>query len=177
MAFLFVGSSALTEASFPRDLAIPQLLLSNVWAIVPLVKRDPTTVLTHRGLSPHQFTPMSGAQSGRRGDFSPRLPHHRTCGSAYGDSWQSTWTKQHSFSAMMIAAQCSANRLHRTGNQTTDGRVLPAKFSPSRVVRPSGVTRLVALGTTASADSCAPTTTLSDRRARRHRRAGKHRSP
>src|SRR5512137_3155242 len=38
----------------------------------------------------------------------------------------------------MIAAQCSANRLQRTGNKTTDGRVLPAKFSPSRVVRPSG---------------------------------------
>ena len=44
----------------------------------------------------------------------------------------------HSFSATVIAAQCSANRLHRPGNKTTDGRVLPAKFSPSRVVRPSG---------------------------------------
>ena len=61
MIFLFVGSSGLTEASYPRDLAIPQLLLSNVWAIVPLVMRDPTTVFIHRGLSPHQFTPMSGA--------------------------------------------------------------------------------------------------------------------
>src|SRR5580765_4310465 len=29
---------------------------------------------------------------------------------------------------------------------------LPAKFSPSRVVRPSGISRLVALGTTASAE-------------------------
>ena len=29
------------------------------------------------------------AESGRRGDFSPRLPHHRTCGSASGGSWQS----------------------------------------------------------------------------------------
>src|SRR5512135_2117916 len=38
----------------------------------------------------------------------------------------------------MVAAQCSAHRLQRTGNKTTDGRVLPAKFSPSRVVRPSG---------------------------------------
>jgi hypothetical protein len=28
----------------------------------------------------------------------------------------------------MIAAQRSANRLHRTGNKTTNGRVLPAKF-------------------------------------------------
>jgi hypothetical protein len=61
MIFLFVGSSALTEASFPQDLTIPQLLLSNVWVIVPLIMRDPTTVFTHRGLSPHQFTPMSGA--------------------------------------------------------------------------------------------------------------------
>jgi hypothetical protein len=33
----------------------------DVWAIVPLVMKGPTTVLTHRGLSPHQFTPMSGA--------------------------------------------------------------------------------------------------------------------
>ena len=61
MVFLFVGSSALTEASFPRDLAIPQLLLSNVWIILPLITRNPMTVFIHRGLSPHQFTPMSGA--------------------------------------------------------------------------------------------------------------------
>ena len=57
-------------ASFPRNLAIPQLPRSNVLAIVPLVMRGPTTVFTHRGLSPHQFTPMSGAHqrswSGRR---------------------------------------------------------------------------------------------------------------
>jgi hypothetical protein len=32
----------------------------------------------------------------------------------------------------------SSNRLQRTGNKTTDGRVLPAKFSSSRIVRPSG---------------------------------------
>ena len=38
----------------------------------------------------------------------------------------------------MIAAQGSACRLHHLGDKTTDGRVLPAKFSPSRVVRPSG---------------------------------------
>jgi hypothetical protein len=30
-------------------------------AIVPLVMKGPTTVFTHRGLSPHQFTPVSGA--------------------------------------------------------------------------------------------------------------------
>ena len=40
-----------------RNLTIPQLLRSNVWAIVPLVMKGPATVLTHRGLSPHQFTP------------------------------------------------------------------------------------------------------------------------
>ena len=39
----------------------------------------------------------------------------------------------------MIAARRSACRLQRTGNKTTDGRVLPAKFSPSRVVSPSGL--------------------------------------
>jgi len=38
----------------------------------------------------------------------------------------------------MIAAQGSASRLQRPRIKTTDGRVLPAKFSPSRVVRPSG---------------------------------------
>src|SRR5436309_7901091 len=61
MVFLFVGSSALTEASFPRDLAVPQLLLSSAWAMLTLVMRASLTVFPHRGLSPHQFTPMSGA--------------------------------------------------------------------------------------------------------------------
>jgi len=72
MFFLFVGSSGLTEASFPRNLTIPQLLRSKVWAIVPFVMKGPTTVFTPRGLAcravakgeggaPHQFTPMSGA--------------------------------------------------------------------------------------------------------------------
>jgi hypothetical protein len=40
---------------------IPQLLRPNIWAIVPLVMKSQTTVLAHRGLSPHQSTPMSGA--------------------------------------------------------------------------------------------------------------------
>jgi hypothetical protein len=40
-----------------------------------------------------------------------------TCGSAYGDSWQSTWTNQHSFSATMIAARGSACRPHRSGTR------------------------------------------------------------
>ena len=61
MVFLFVGSSALTEASFPRDLAIPQLLLSSACAIVLTMKASPTAVFPNRGLAPHQFTPMSGA--------------------------------------------------------------------------------------------------------------------
>jgi hypothetical protein len=61
MTFLFVGSSGLTEASFPRDLAIPQLLLSSACVILPTMKAGRTTVFPHRGLSPHQFTPMSGA--------------------------------------------------------------------------------------------------------------------
>ena len=61
MIFLFVGSSGLTEASFPRNLATPQLLLSNVWAILPPMLGSLITVFIHRGLAPHQFTPMSGA--------------------------------------------------------------------------------------------------------------------
>ncbi len=35
------------------------------------------------------FPKTKDAESGRRGDCSPRLPHHRTCGSASGGSWQS----------------------------------------------------------------------------------------
>jgi hypothetical protein len=61
MVFLFVGSSALTEASFPRDLSIPQLLLSSACAIVLTMKSRPTAVFPHRGLARHQFTPMPGA--------------------------------------------------------------------------------------------------------------------
>ena len=54
--------AALTEASFPRDLTIPQLLLSSACAIVLTMKTSPTAVFPHRGLAPHQlFTPMSGA--------------------------------------------------------------------------------------------------------------------
>src|SRR5947207_9254048 len=76
MVFLFVGSSALTEASFPRDLAIPQLLLSSACAIVLTMKASPTAMFPHRGLAPHQFTPMSGAHQADRavrdGRFSER---------------------------------------------------------------------------------------------------------
>jgi len=61
MVLLFVGSPALTRGFLPTNLAIPQLLRSNVSVIVPLVMRRPTTVFTHRGLSPRQLTPMSGA--------------------------------------------------------------------------------------------------------------------
>ncbi len=70
MVFLFVGSSALTEASFPRDLAIPQLLLSSACAIVLTMKASATAVFPHRGLAPHQFAPMSGAHRMQR---TPRL--------------------------------------------------------------------------------------------------------
>ena len=44
--------TGLTEASFPRDLTIPQLLLSIVWITLPLIQRDLMTVFTPRGLSP-----------------------------------------------------------------------------------------------------------------------------
>ena len=44
----------------------------------------------------------------------------------------------HSFSAMAIAAQMLGRSASSLRVKTTDGRVLPAKFSPSRVVSPSG---------------------------------------
>ena len=53
--------TGLTAASFPRDLAIPQLLLSSACAILPTMKAGRMAVFPHRGLAPHQFTPMSGA--------------------------------------------------------------------------------------------------------------------
>ena len=45
----------------------------------------------------------------------------------------------HSFSATMIAAQMLSRSASSLRVKTTDGRVLPAKFSPSQVVSPSGV--------------------------------------
>jgi hypothetical protein len=45
----------------------------------------------------------------------------------------------HSFSATMIAARMLSRSASSLWDKTTDGRVLPAKFSPSRVVSPSGV--------------------------------------
>ena len=48
-------------ASFPRNLAIPQLPRSSTWASLSLAMRGSLTVFPYRGLSPHQFTPMSGA--------------------------------------------------------------------------------------------------------------------
>jgi hypothetical protein len=53
--------TGLTAASFPRDLAIPQLLLSSAYAILRTMKPGRMAVFPHRGLAPHQFAPMSGA--------------------------------------------------------------------------------------------------------------------
>jgi hypothetical protein len=82
MVFLFVGSSALTEASFPRDLAIPQLLLSSACAIVLTMKASPTAVFPHRGLAPHQFTPMSGAHKPDRANRRQPLGFRELVGEA-----------------------------------------------------------------------------------------------
>jgi len=49
MAFLFVGSSGLSWASFPRDLAIPQLPCSSVYAIVLTMTASSTAVFPHEG--------------------------------------------------------------------------------------------------------------------------------
>ena len=80
-----------------------------------------------------------GAQSGRREGCPSRLPHHRTCGSAYGGSWQSLRIEQHSFSATVIAARQLSQSASSLRDKTTDGRVcLPSSALPG-VVRPSGV--------------------------------------
>jgi hypothetical protein len=75
----------------------------------------------------------------------------------------------HSFSATLIAAQMLSRSASSLRDKTNDGRVLPAKFSPSRVVSPSGFSRLVALGTTASADSCSRTAAIPGHRPHRCR--------
>jgi len=53
--------TGLTVASFPRDLAIPQLPLSSASIILLPVTESQMTVFPHRELSPHQFVLMSGA--------------------------------------------------------------------------------------------------------------------
>ena len=66
--------TGLTAASFPRDLAIPQLLLSSASAILPTMTVGRTAVFPHRGLSPHQFTPMSGAHQSLHANRRPAWP-------------------------------------------------------------------------------------------------------
>src|ERR1035438_1439086 len=99
----------------------------------PVRNADSSSSMLVPGLRPNDI-----AESGRRGDCSLRLPHYRTCGSASGDSWQSTRTEQHSFSATMIGPVAqpigfSAPELDQRWS------CLPAKFSPSRVVSSSGL--------------------------------------
>src|SRR5438552_19048515 len=53
---VFSGIVQTLSTSFPRDLAILQLLLSGAWIILSLVMRGRTTVFPHRGLASHQFT-------------------------------------------------------------------------------------------------------------------------
>ena len=52
------------------------------WPSCPSVMRGPTTAFTHRGLSPHQFTPMSGAHSMQR------MRASRLCQSQFGHPWR-----------------------------------------------------------------------------------------
>jgi hypothetical protein len=61
MIFLFIGSSVLTGGFLPtepRDSAVASVQCFGHRASQ---YERPNHVLTHRGLSPHQFTPMSGA--------------------------------------------------------------------------------------------------------------------
>ncbi len=56
------------DASFPRRLTTPQLPRSNVSVTLPAVMRGLISAFTHRGLSPHQFTPTSGAHQAASGN-------------------------------------------------------------------------------------------------------------
>src|SRR5207302_8490277 len=90
-------------------------------------------------MSEWSFWSEHDAESGRREGCPSRLPHHRTCGSAYGGSWQSLRIEQHSFSATVIAARQLSQSASCLRDKTTDGRVcLPSSALPG-LVRPSGV--------------------------------------
>ena len=65
-----------------------------------------------------------------------RPPHHRTSGSASGGSWQSRRIEQHSFSATLVRGP--APPFGFNAHLRPAMVVLPVKFSPSRVVSPSG---------------------------------------
>ena len=68
---------------------------------------------------------------GSPGGLPSRLPHRRTCGSAYGGSWQSLRIEQHSFSATVIAARQLSQSASSLRDKTTDGRVcLPSSALP-----------------------------------------------
>src|SRR5579859_1727723 len=51
------------RVEFPRDLAIPQLPRSSTSAKLTPVMRASLTAFLHGGLSPRQFTPISGANN------------------------------------------------------------------------------------------------------------------
>jgi len=82
---------------------------------------------------------MPPNQSGRREGCPSRLPHHRTCGSAYGGSWQSLRIEQPLF--LCHGDRCPEAQPVGFNAPGQDPRwsCLPAKFSPSRVVSPSGL--------------------------------------
>ena len=66
MRFLFVDSPVCTRASFPRSLTVPQL---------PSASGDPfqhrKVRNSHRGLTPHQFMPMSGVHNALKPTVTP----------------------------------------------------------------------------------------------------------
>lgn len=90
---------------------------------------------------------------------------HRTCGFASGSSGQSRRMKQHACSAARARDWSATGRLHRSSPIRYGRTVCPVQPFLSRdAIR--DVPRLATHGTLASADSCAPATTLSDPRAR-----------
>ena len=133
----------------------------------PVRNADSSSSMLVPGLRPNDI-----AESGRRGDCSLRLPHHRTCGSASGDSWQSTRTWQHAFSATMIGPVAQPIGFSAPGrDHPWSCSACEVQPFPSCEALRSLRFRLVALGTMASAGSCSRPTIIADRRARRCRRA------
>jgi hypothetical protein len=74
-------------------------------AIVPLIMKGPTTVLTHRGLSPHQFTPMSGAHQPDAQNAAMAVRFH------FGRQWRGVCDPGVGFVTLLSMAQLRAGPL------------------------------------------------------------------
>ena len=73
-ALLLKFGKGKARKEFGRQAEARRVSAAGAQRIVPLVMKGPSTVSTHRGLSPHQFTPMSGAHKAPAPNRRPCFP-------------------------------------------------------------------------------------------------------